>query len=60
MVHYDEFLEHQVSIDFYFFETNKIKDLLLETGFEIVDIIERQPYQDFEYPSKRAYVWVKK
>ena len=59
VVHMDHFLDHPVSIDFYFFETNKIVDLLTETGFEIIDIIERQPYIDVEYPSKRAYIWAK-
>ncbi len=59
VVHLDDFLEHKVNIDFYFFETNKITELLTETGFEIIDIIERQPYKDIEYPSKRAYIWTK-
>jgi len=59
-VHLDIFLEHQVSIDFYFLETNKIINLLRETGFKIQDEIERQPYNGVEYPSRRAYVWVKK
>jgi len=45
------------NIDFYFFETDKIINLLTETGFEIIDSIERQPYRDAEYPSKRAYIW---
>lgn len=56
-VHLDDFLDNQVNIDFYFFETTKITDLLTETGFEIIDIIERQPYKDVEYPSRRAYIW---
>ncbi|MEO6671773.1 MAG: methyltransferase domain-containing protein [Ferruginibacter sp.] len=59
-VHHDHFLDHDVDIDFYFFETNKIIDLLKETGFTIVDVIEREPYAGIEYPSKRAYVWVEK
>ena len=59
IVHLDNFLDHQVNIDFYFFETAKIKDLLTTAGFEIVDIIERQPYKDIEYQSERAYIWVR-
>jgi SAM-dependent methyltransferase len=57
VVHLDNFLDHQVNIDFYFFEMNKIIDLVTEAGFEIIDTIEREPYQDAEYPSKRAYIW---
>lgn len=59
VVHLDDFLGHQVNIDFNYFETNKIIDLLTEIGFEIIDIIEREPYKDAEYPSKRAYIWTK-
>lgn len=59
LVHLDNFLGLQVNIDFYFFEINKITDLLTETGFEIIDVIERQPYKEAEYPSKRAYIWTK-
>jgi ubiquinone/menaquinone biosynthesis C-methylase UbiE len=60
VIHLEDFLEHKVNIDFYFFETNKLIDLVKETGFTIIDVIERQPYKDVEYPSTRAYVWVKK
>lgn len=60
LVHLDNFLDHEVNIDFYFFETHKIVDLLVETGFQVIDIIEREPYKDFEYPSKRAYIGVVK
>ncbi|HTA26408.1 MAG TPA: class I SAM-dependent methyltransferase [Bacteroidia bacterium] len=58
--HVDNFLDKNVSLDFYFFETDKIIKLLEEAGFIIVDAIERFPYKDVEYPSKRAYIWVKK
>jgi ubiquinone/menaquinone biosynthesis C-methylase UbiE len=58
-IHLDNFLDHEVKIDFYFFETSKIKDLLLEIEFEIIDIIERQPYKDAEHQSVRAYIWAK-
>jgi SAM-dependent methyltransferase len=58
-VHLDHFLDQQVSIDFFFFETHQITDLLVKAGFEIIDVIERQPYKDVEYPGKRAYIWAK-
>ena len=59
IVHLNDFLDQAVNIDFYFFELNKILDLLKETSFEIIDTIEREPYQNVEYPSKRAYIWAK-
>jgi ubiquinone/menaquinone biosynthesis C-methylase UbiE len=58
--HVDNFLGKNVSLDFYFFETEKILSLLDEAGFTVIDAIERFPYKDAEYPSKRAYIWVKK
>lgn len=56
----DNFLDQQVSIDFYFFDTTKIIDLLLKNGFDIIDVIERKPYKDLEFQSQRAYIWVRK
>lgn len=58
-VHMDVFLEEQVNIDFYFFEPARIIEILKETGFDIIDCIQRDPYQSVEYPSKRAYIWAK-
>lgn len=59
VIHHEEFLGHPANIDFYFFETAKVIDVLTETGFEVIDAIERQPYANAEYPSKRAYIWAK-
>lgn len=60
IVQVDNFLDQQVSIDFYFFKVHAIVSLLLAIGFEIIDCIERSPYKDVEYASNRAYIWVKK
>jgi len=59
-IHLDQFLDQEVDIDFYFFETARIVNLLHETGLGVVDIIEREPYPDVEHPSRRAYIWAKK
>jgi SAM-dependent methyltransferase len=59
-VHMDQFLEHDVNIDFHFFEISRVIELLDKTAFEIIDCIERKPYKDVEYPSQRAYIWVRK
>ncbi len=60
VVHLDELLGQKVNIDFNFFDTQKIIALLTECDFTIIDAVDRQPYKDVEYPSKRAYIWVKK
>jgi SAM-dependent methyltransferase len=59
-IHLDSFLEKDVNIDFYFLEVEKIRELLAEVGFEVIDCIQREPYKSVEHPSRRAYVWVKK
>ncbi len=59
-IHLDTFMEAQVNIDFYFFETENILKLVKECGFRIIDAIERYPYPDVEHPSKRAYIWLEK
>jgi SAM-dependent methyltransferase len=58
--HRDEFFGAPVDIDFCFFRTEKIIELLKEANFKIIEAIERYPYENVEHPSKRAYLWVEK
>jgi ubiquinone/menaquinone biosynthesis C-methylase UbiE len=60
VVHFDKAHEKVVDIDLYFYETDKIIELLHSTGFKIIDALERYPYKDVEYQSKRAYIWIEK
>jgi ubiquinone/menaquinone biosynthesis C-methylase UbiE len=59
-VHFDKAKDIDVDVDLYFFQTDKILELLHETGFEIIDALERYPYKDIEYQSKRGYIWAEK
>jgi len=59
-VHRDEFLGKQVSIDFIFFETEEMKDYLVKAGFTLDEVIERDPYPEVEYQSRRAYIFASK
>lgn len=52
--HLDEFLGKQVSLDFLFFETEEVKDYLRAAGFRLEEVLERDPYPDVEYQSRRA------
>ena len=52
--------EKQVSIDFIFFQREEMESYLREAGFEIVESIERQPYEGFEVATQRAYVRARK
>ncbi len=59
-IHLDEFLGKKVDIDFMFFKTDFISNCLKNSGFEKIEIIEREPYSGVEYESRRAYVFAKK
>jgi len=56
-IHMDEFLGKKVDIDFMFFTTDFIFSCLQDSGFEKIEIIEREPYPGVEYESRRAYVF---
>ncbi|MHC4445337.1 MAG: class I SAM-dependent DNA methyltransferase [Planctomycetota bacterium] len=58
-IHIEEFLGKQVPVDFMFFQTEDMVDSLKSAKLEIVDIIEREPYPDVEYQSRRAYIFTK-
>lgn len=59
-IHVDEFLGKKLEIDFMFFESDFIFQCVKDTGFENIEIIERDPYPEVEYQSRRAYVFAKK
>jgi len=53
----DELWDQTVRMDFYFFERSEMEEYLVEAGFEIDKIVERDPYPDVEYQSRRAYIF---
>jgi ubiquinone/menaquinone biosynthesis C-methylase UbiE len=59
-LHVEEFLGMKVDIDFMFFTTDFISSCLKKSGFEKIEIIEREPYKGVEYESRRAYVFARK
>ena len=58
--HLEDWFGEPVSVDFFFFRPQEIKERLSGAGFVIEDVIEREPYPDVEYPSRRAYVYARK
>lgn len=66
--HIGEEIEHvedlwgcAVSLDFYFFRTERVTGDLQAAGFEIEKVIERGPYApEVEYQSHRAYIFARK
>ena len=59
-IHLEDFLGKKIDIDFIFFTTDFISSSLKKSGFEKIEIIEREPYPEVEYESRRAYVFAKK
>ena len=59
-IHQDIFLDQKVDVEFIFYKTNSVIELLAAAGFGIIDAVERKPYPGVEYPSTRAYVWIEK
>jgi ubiquinone/menaquinone biosynthesis C-methylase UbiE len=59
--HLDELLDKAVSLDFFFFETEEVKNYLRTAGFELEEAIARDPYPEgVEYQSRRAYIFARK
>jgi len=59
IVHREEFLGRDVSMDFIFFETAEVKKSLLRSGFVLEEVVERDPYPEVEYQSRRAYIFAR-
>ncbi len=59
-IHLSEFLGRVVDLDFTFFRTAFISHCLEEVGFQGIEVIERDPYPEVEYQSRRAYVFARK
>ncbi len=60
VVRVENFLGQPVSMEAHFLDPSKIKAIVTAFGFEPVRLLERPPYKEVEYQSRRAYFWVKK
>ena len=56
IVQLNQFLEKEVMISFYFFDVDRIHQLLRDSGLQVVQTVIRYPYEHVEHPSKRAYI----
>jgi SAM-dependent methyltransferase len=59
-IHLDEWWGHNVCIDFFFYRPDEVAGELSAAGFEIEEIIQRDPYPDIEHQSRRAYIFARK
>ncbi|HKC09801.1 MAG TPA: methyltransferase domain-containing protein [Methylomirabilota bacterium] len=55
-VHRDELWGHPVSLDFRFLMPDRMIARLVETGFVVLERVEREPYAEVEHPSRRCYL----
>jgi SAM-dependent methyltransferase len=61
IIHFDEWWGKEVSLDFIFFDREEMKGYLRTAGFELKEVIERDPYrEDVEHQSRRAYIFAQK
>jgi SAM-dependent methyltransferase len=60
VVHLDEWWGRQVSVDFVFFRPEEMVGFLDLAGFDVVEVVEREPYPGVEHPSRRAYLFAEK
>ena len=57
----EELLDKKISLDFFLFETEEIKNHLRAAGFDLEEAIERDPYAEaVEHQTRRAYVFARK
>jgi SAM-dependent methyltransferase len=56
----DELWGHPISMDFFFFRPAEIQRHLELAGFAIEGVLEREPYPEVEYQSRRAYIFARK
>ena len=59
-VHLDEWWGQPVAVDFHFFRPQEMAASLRAAGFEVEEVVEREPYPDVEHQSRRAYIFARK
>jgi len=59
-LHQEEWWGAEVSLYFYFFRVNEMTGYLKAAGFEIDEVIEREPYPEIEQQNRRAYIFARK
>ena len=59
-IHKTDFFDHEVDVNFYCFDMDKVLDLLGQCGWTVTEAMLRYPYEGKEYPSRRGYVLCKK
>lgn len=59
-IHENELWGQPITMDFFLFQPPEIRRYLELAGLVIEEIIERDPYPEVEYTSRRAYIFARK
>jgi SAM-dependent methyltransferase len=54
--HVEEMLGEVVNLDFRFFTPERMRQWLADAGFNVSQVIEREPYPEVEVQTRRAYI----
>ena len=60
LLHRDEWWGYQVDFDVVFFQSAEMSNYLSAAGFEVDEILERDPDPEVEHPTRRAYILARK
>jgi SAM-dependent methyltransferase len=58
-IHLDEWWDKKVCVDFFLFRSQEMSEWLKMAGFEVEEIVEREPYPEIEHQSRRAYIFAR-
>src|SRR5258705_7745230 len=59
-IHLEEWWGQKVCVDFFLFRSDEVAGYLRSAGFEIEEIIEREPYPEVEHQSRRSYIFARR
>lgn len=55
-LHVNSFFDEEVILDYIFFNTDEIVDILVKHKFKIIEALTRYPYDGYEHGSKKGYI----
>ena len=59
-LHLDDWWGEKVCLDFFFFRSAEMAGYLTAAGFEVEEIVEREPYPEVEHQSRRSYIFARR
>lgn len=56
VIHVEDLFGAAVSLDFRFHDPRTVVEALRSADLDVIEHVEREPYKDMEYPSRRCYL----